>query len=62
MVKIAIVSMVKAPLNELRVFVHYHLNIGIDEIILLFDDPQDPGLEAFSPISAVTHIACSEDY
>ena len=47
MTRIAIVSMVKAPLHELRLFVHYHLNIRIDEIILYFDDPQDPGLDAF---------------
>ena len=62
MIKIAIVSMVKAPLHELRLFVHYHLNIGIDEIILLFDDPLDPGLEAFPQFQRVTAIACSSDY
>jgi hypothetical protein len=62
MVKIAIVSMVKAPLHELRIFVHYHLNIGIDEIILLFDDPQDPGLQDLSQIPRVTCIACTSEY
>ena len=62
MIRIALVSMVKAPLHELRIFVHYHLNIGIDEIILLFDDPLDPGLDAFSQSPSVTCIACSAEF
>lgn len=62
MTKIAVVSMVKAPLHELKLFVHYHLNIGIDEIILFFDDPEDPALELFPRFPQVTTIACSADY
>lgn len=62
MTRIAIVSMVRAPLHELRMFVNYHLNIGIDEVILFFDDPQDPGLHAFAKFPQVTSIACSAEY
>lgn len=62
MTRIAVVSMVKAPLRELQMFVHYHLNIGIDEIILFFDNPLDPALKAFAQLSQVTCIACTDKY
>jgi hypothetical protein len=61
-VKIAIVSTVRAPIEDLRHYVHYHLNIGIDEIILFFDDPLDEGVDAFAQYSNVTSIACSASY
>ena len=34
MEKSAIISTVKAPLSQLQMYVNYHLNLGIDEIIL----------------------------
>jgi len=39
MTKVALISTVKGPTNEILMFVHYHLNSGLDEIILFFDDP-----------------------
>ncbi len=62
MVKTAIVSTVRTPLEDLLHYVHYHLNIGIDEIILFFDDPADEGVKAFTQHSNVTCIACSASY
>ena len=40
--KVAVVATVKTPLHELKMFVHYYQNLGIDEIILFCDDPEDP--------------------
>lgn len=62
MVKTAIVSTVRAPIEDLRHYVHYHLNIGIDEIILFLDDPLDEGVDAFAQYSKVTSVACSASY
>ena len=44
-----------------RCIVQYHLNIGIDEIILFFDNPHDPAIMTFTQ-QQVTCIACSEEY
>jgi hypothetical protein len=60
--KIGIVSTTKAPLAELRNFVIYHLNIGIDYFVLFFDDPTDPGITAFISDKRIHSVACSEQY
>ncbi len=62
MESIGIVSTVKAPLSQLHRFVNYHLNVGVDHIILFFDDPNDEGLISFGDYSQVTTIACSTEY
>ncbi len=62
MLKVAIISMVKAPVEQLRMYVHYHLNIGIDEIFLFFDDPLDIAISFFSSYEKVHTIACSSEY
>jgi hypothetical protein len=43
-------------------FVNYHLNIGIDEIILFFDDPLDTAIDVFSQYQNVSTIACTSEY
>jgi hypothetical protein len=55
-------SMVRAPLHELEPFVNYHLNVGIDHMFLLFDDPQDSAIDHFSKMSNITCIRCDEAY
>lgn len=62
MVTIGVVSTVRAPLSQLQLFVNYHLNIGVDHIILFFDDPQDEAFEAFSNYKQVRSIKCSSAY
>ncbi len=59
---VAIISTVKAPLDQLVMFVNYHINLGVDEIILYFDDPEDPCLNVLSRHPNVTAIACSSFY
>jgi hypothetical protein len=60
--KAAVISTVYAPFRELLMFVHYHLNIGIDELILFFDDPIDEAMEVLSQYRNVSTIACSSEY
>ena len=61
--KIAIVSTVKGPLNELLMFINYHLNIGIDQIILFFDDPQDTCIDQIDAKYKNVHaVKCTEEY
>jgi hypothetical protein len=62
MEKLAIISTVKAPLSQLRMYVNYHLNMGIDEIILFFDDPFDEGIKFFANYKNVSIVPCSSDY
>jgi len=62
MTRIAVISTVRAPIHELRMFVNYHLNIGIDEIILFFDDPLDEALGAFGDYQNVSTVACTDEY
>lgn len=59
---IGIISTVKAPTLQLYLFVNYHLNIGVDHIILFFDDPEDVGITSFSQYPRVTVISCSSEY
>ena len=59
---IGIISTVKAPTKQLYLFVNYHLNIGVDHIILFFDDAEDVGMKSFSQYAQVTTIACSSKY
>ncbi|GGK80891.1 glycosyltransferase family 2 protein [Amphritea balenae] len=60
--KIGIISTVRAPLSQLKMFVNYHLNLGIDKIILFFDDPKDEGIDFYSDNKKIITIPCSDLY
>jgi len=60
--KIALISTVRAPLNELIIFVDHHLKIGVDEINLFFDDPSDEGVVYYAQHDHVNAVACTNDY
>ncbi len=62
MLKVAVISTVRTPLQDLLMFTNYHLNIGIDEMILFFDDPLDAGIDSFSQHENITAIACSAEH
>jgi hypothetical protein len=49
--KLCVVSTVRSTADELLEFTHYHLNVGIDQILLFFDDPQDPALAVLDGVS-----------
>ncbi len=62
MIKTAAISTIKCPFDELVLFVNYHLNIGIDKIILFFDDPDDKGISFFENNENVICTACNKEY
>lgn len=62
MERLAIISTVKAPLNQIQMYINYHLNLGVDEIILFFDNPIDEGIQFFENHQNVTVVSCSEQY
>ncbi|MFA5061449.1 MAG: glycosyltransferase family 2 protein [Candidatus Pacearchaeota archaeon] len=43
--KICIVVTARAPLIQIKSFINYHLNKGIDLIYLFFDDPKDKAIK-----------------
>lgn len=60
--KVATVSTVKAPIDELQVFIENQQSIGVDHIILFFDDPTDAAMAAVANDDKLTLIPCSEAY
>lgn len=61
-VQTCIVSTVRAPLDDTLRFAFYHLNTGMDALILFFDDPEDPAIERLRPFGRITVIACDDTY
>ena len=56
--KTAITSTVRTSRTDLRMFVNYYLNSGIDQIFLFFDDPSDESIEYFRNLSRVNCVPC----
>jgi hypothetical protein len=59
---ICLISTVRTTVRQTICFVNYHLSAGIDEIILFFDDPNDPAAEVFSDYVRVRSIKCDNKY
>lgn len=62
LLKIAIVLTVKAPIEQLRQFLDYHLSIGFDRIYVYFDDPNDRAIREFQLHPKLTIHRCTNDY
>ena len=60
--KVCIVSTVRAPLKQTFSFINYHLNIGIDELLLYFDDPADDAIPILARSERVCAQICDEAY
>lgn len=56
-----ICTTVKAPADQVRAFVAYHLQLGAAHIWVHFDDPEDPAADCIRHPD-VTTIRCSDDY
>ncbi|MGA7384750.1 MAG: glycosyltransferase family 2 protein, partial [Methylocella sp.] len=56
--KLCVVSTVRATATQILYFVNYHINIGIDEVILFFDDPNDESIVYFDAYNEVNCITC----
>jgi len=60
--KVCTVSTIKAPVSETLMFVNYHLNIGIDQVIIFFDDPNDASAGYLKDYRRVTCVMCDDSY
>ncbi len=60
--KVCLVSTIRSTVRETIYFVNYHLNIGIDEIILFFDDPDDEAFVHLEDYARVRLIRCDSTY
>jgi hypothetical protein len=60
--RICAVTTLKADLAQTLAFANYHLNIGVDWIVLFFDNPADPAIDSLRSHSRVTCIPCDDEY
>jgi len=60
--KIASVTTLKAPVDQVLQFAAYHHHLGLDEIILFFDDPEDSAIDAVKSKPGVTAIPCDDEH
>jgi hypothetical protein len=60
--RICLISTVKAPALEIKAFANYHINIGVDRIILFFDDPNDQAIGLFVDDPNILCIKCDDVY
>lgn len=57
-----IVTTLKEESRVVKRFVAHHLAIGADQIILFFDDPDDPAADLLEHLEPVTVIRCGSDH
>lgn len=62
MSKVALISTVKTSLKQLQRHISYHLQIGIDEVIIFCDDPLDEAVQAYASDPSVTIVPCTDHY
>lgn len=60
--KVAVVSTVKTPIDELQLYVNYHFNVGVDKFFLFFDDPEDCAFKLLDHESEIKKIKCDDHY
>src|SRR6187549_1671547 len=56
--RVAIASTVRNPGPSIASFVHYHLACGVESILLFFDDPEDPWIDAVPEDPRVSCFPC----
>lgn len=61
MPRVAIASTVRNPGPSITSFVRHHLASGVDSILLFFDDPDDPWIDAVPDDDRVSCIACDAE-
>ena len=60
--KVAIISTVKAPIEELKMFIFHHKRIGVGEIIFFIDDYDGSDLSEIEQLGNVTLVKCDSEY
>lgn len=61
-VRTVVVTTLRTDLGRVRQFVAYHQNLGVQQLILFFDNPGDPAIEEVRAQPGVSAIACDEDH
>lgn len=61
-VRVGTVTLLRAPLERTLSWVAYHLNSGIDEMHLFFDDPADPAFEQLQGHPGVHPHRCDDRF
>lgn len=56
------VTTVRAPIEEILPFLHYHLNIGIDHMFFFFDDPADPAANVLANYPRISTVLCTPEH
>lgn len=56
------VTTLRVDVERVKEFVAYHRALGVDEMMLFFDDPSDPAIAVVRGVPGVTAIACDEGY
>ncbi len=57
-----IITTLRQSVHHTLEFVHYHLNIGTDCIVLFFDDPQDLAIDIVSRYDRVVVVKCDQNH
>ena len=52
------ITTLKQSVQQTLEFVHYHLNIGADRVVLFFDDPRDPAIARVEGYDRVVAVRC----
>lgn len=60
--RIGVVGTFKAPLADTIRWVNYHKNMGVEEIFLFLDDPDDAAAGPLADYDGVHCFRCDEDY
>ena len=60
--KLTVGAVIREPLLTTLRFVSWYLDQGADEIILCFDDPNDPSLPILSRVEKVTCVPCTDAF
>jgi len=56
------ITTLRAPLEQVRAWTSYHLNLGVSRMYLYFDDPADPAVDALADNPRLTCIRCDEQH
>ncbi len=60
--KVCTVTTLRESVIQTLAFVNYHLNVGIDKVILFLDDPKDPAYAKLENHPNVLCYRCDDDY
>jgi hypothetical protein len=61
-VRTVTVTTLRTDVDRVKAFVAYHLRLGVDEMVLFFDDPEDPAMGEVQTLPGVTAVACDHEH